>query len=208
MCRATVGEHFVQSAPGRIGLYQVIEIAVGIDVHFADITGDKFPGAVLVAPVGALAATIAILLIMIILIAVLGLVLLVAGGQVFVSGASGLSLALGVSQRVVGLTVAAIATAILLAIGASVGLQSVLANVLVTPFVAVIPVVGLTSLVVSPVAELGRKPGNAGFYLSAMSKTELFKTVILDGALPRKTFSMGEAWEKRFYMEARRLGPR
>ena len=39
-----------------------------------------------------------------------------------------------------------------------------------------------------------------------MSKTELFKTVILDGALPRKTFSMGEAWEKRFYMEARRLG--
>ncbi len=45
---------------------------------------------------------------------------------------------------------------ILLAIGASVGLQSVLANVLVTPFVAVIPVVGLTSLVVSPVAVLGR----------------------------------------------------
>jgi len=56
-----------------------------------------------------------------------------------------------------------------------------------------------------PVADLGRKPGNAGFYLPAMSKTELFKTVILDGALPRKTFSMGEAWEKRFYMEARRL---
>lgn len=55
------------------------------------------------------------------------------------------------------------------------------------------------------VADLGRKPGNAGFYLPAMGKTELFKTVILDGALPRKTFSMGEAWEKRFYMEARRL---
>jgi cation:H+ antiporter len=44
------------------------------------------------------------------MIAVLGLVLLVAGGQVFVSGASGLALALGVSQRVVGLTVAAIGT--------------------------------------------------------------------------------------------------
>jgi hypothetical protein len=56
-----------------------------------------------------------------------------------------------------------------------------------------------------PVADLGRKPGNAGFYLPAMDKRELFKTVILDGALPRKTFSMGEAWEKRFYMEARRL---
>jgi hypothetical protein len=52
---------------------------------------------------------------------------------------------------------------------------------------------------------IGKKPGNAGFYLPAMNKKDLFRTVILDGALPRKTFSMGEAWEKRFYMEARRL---
>jgi ribonuclease-3 len=36
-------------------------------------------------------------------------------------------------------------------------------------------------------------------------KEFLFKTVILDGALPRKTFSMGEAHEKRFYMECRRI---
>jgi hypothetical protein len=50
---------------------------------------------------------------------------------------------------------------------------------------------------------LGSQPGNAGFYLPGMSKSDLFKTVILDGALPRKTFSMGEAREKRFYMEAR-----
>lgn len=56
-----------------------------------------------------------------------------------------------------------------------------------------------------PVSTLGAKPGNMGFYLPAMRKDHLFKTVILDGALPRKTFSMGEAWEKRFYMEARRL---
>lgn len=55
------------------------------------------------------------------------------------------------------------------------------------------------------VAELGAKPGNMGFYLAGMRKTDLFKTVILDGALPRKTFSMGEAWEKRFYMEGRKL---
>ncbi|MCJ7612637.1 MAG: DUF1015 domain-containing protein [Candidatus Aminicenantes bacterium] len=55
------------------------------------------------------------------------------------------------------------------------------------------------------VDSLGRKPGNAGVFLPAMNKTDLFKTVILDGALPRKTFSMGEAREKRFYMEARRL---
>jgi hypothetical protein len=55
------------------------------------------------------------------------------------------------------------------------------------------------------VARLGSLAGNAGIYLPGMSKSELFKTVILDGALPRKTFSMGEAREKRFYMEARKI---
>jgi hypothetical protein len=55
------------------------------------------------------------------------------------------------------------------------------------------------------VINLGRKAGNAGFFLPAMHKTELFKTVILDGALPRKTFSMGEAIEKRFYLESRKI---
>ena len=38
-----------------------------------------------------------------------------------------------------------------------------------------------------------------------MEKDELFKTVILDGALSRKTFSMGKAHEKRFYMECRKI---
>jgi hypothetical protein len=55
------------------------------------------------------------------------------------------------------------------------------------------------------VLRLGSRPGCAGFYLPAMDKSELFKTVVLDGALPRKTFSMGEAKDKRFYMEARKL---
>lgn len=55
------------------------------------------------------------------------------------------------------------------------------------------------------VCELGREPGNAGFYLPAFNKSELFKTVILDGVLPRKAFSMGEAHEKRFYMECRKI---
>jgi len=55
------------------------------------------------------------------------------------------------------------------------------------------------------VMQLGKKGGSIGFYLPAMNKFDLFKTVILDGATPRKTFSMGEAWEKRFYMEARKL---
>ena len=55
------------------------------------------------------------------------------------------------------------------------------------------------------VVRLGSQEGNAGFYLPGMQKSDLFKTVILDGALPRKTFSMGEAREKRFYMEARKI---
>jgi hypothetical protein len=53
--------------------------------------------------------------------------------------------------------------------------------------------------------KLSAQAGNAGFYLPAMDKSDLFKTVILDGALPRKTFSMGEAREKRFYMECKRI---
>jgi hypothetical protein len=52
---------------------------------------------------------------------------------------------------------------------------------------------------------LASEPGNAGFLLPKMPKSDLFKTVILDGALPRKTFSMGEAREKRFYMEGRQI---
>jgi hypothetical protein len=55
------------------------------------------------------------------------------------------------------------------------------------------------------VTALGSKPGNIGFYLPAFSKHELFRTIILDGALPRKTFSMGEADEKRFYLECRKI---
>jgi len=55
------------------------------------------------------------------------------------------------------------------------------------------------------VCELGAQENNVGFYLPPMGKDQLFKTVILDGALPRKTFSMGEAHEKRFYLEARKI---
>jgi len=50
-----------------------------------------------------------------------------------------------------------------------------------------------------------KKERSIGFYLPTLDKNELFPTVILDGALPRKTFSMGEAWEKRFYLEVRKL---
>ena len=53
--------------------------------------------------------------------------------------------------------------------------------------------------------ELGKKPGCMAFLLPAMDKGDLFKSVINDGALPRKTFSMGHAEDKRYYIEARKI---
>lgn len=52
---------------------------------------------------------------------------------------------------------------------------------------------------------LGKQEKNIAFLLPAMEKSELFPTVLRDGSLPRKTFSMGEAQEKRFYMECKRI---
>ena len=53
--------------------------------------------------------------------------------------------------------------------------------------------------------QLASQPANIGFYLPAMEKSSLFKSVIKDGPLPRKTFSMGEAHEKRYYLECRKI---
>jgi hypothetical protein len=55
------------------------------------------------------------------------------------------------------------------------------------------------------VCDLAKNEGNFGLYLPGMSKHDLFKTVIVDGVLPRKTFSMGEAEDKRFYLECRKI---
>ena len=53
--------------------------------------------------------------------------------------------------------------------------------------------------------ELGSQAGNMAFLLPVMGKEQLFKTVIADGVLPRKTFSMGHAQDKRYYLEARKI---
>ena len=52
---------------------------------------------------------------------------------------------------------------------------------------------------------LAKQSGNIGFIFEAMPKNELFKTVILDGSLPRKTFSMGHSYDKRYYLESRKI---
>lgn len=54
-------------------------------------------------------------------------------------------------------------------------------------------------------ALLRKNPGAIGFLLPPMPKESLFPGVLADGALPRKTFSMGLAQEKRYYMEARKI---
>ena len=53
--------------------------------------------------------------------------------------------------------------------------------------------------------ELASKDNNVGFIFDAMKKEDLFKTVIVDGSLPRKTFSMGHSYDKRYYLEARKI---
>ncbi len=55
------------------------------------------------------------------------------------------------------------------------------------------------------VAELAQKPNSIGFLLPSMEKHQLFRGVISGGVLPRKTFSMGHAREKRYYLEGRRI---
>jgi len=52
---------------------------------------------------------------------------------------------------------------------------------------------------------LAQAPNTIGFLFDGMKKEELFPAVEKDGALVRKTFSMGEAADKRYYIEARKI---
>jgi hypothetical protein len=52
---------------------------------------------------------------------------------------------------------------------------------------------------------LSSQPSTAGLLLPPVKKSGLFRTVARRGPLPRKSFSMGEAEEKRFYLECRKL---
>ena len=58
---------------------------------------------------------------------------------------------------------------------------------------------------VASLEALAMKDGAVGFLFDGMEKSELFSAVDRDGSLPRKTFSMGSAREKRYYLEARRI---
>ena len=49
------------------------------------------------------------------------------------------------------------------------------------------------------------RTGAVGFIFGGIEKADLFPAVLADGCLPRKTFSMGHAADKRFYVEARKI---
>ena len=53
--------------------------------------------------------------------------------------------------------------------------------------------------------DLAKTQNAIGFLLPGMEKSQLFRGVVADGILPRKTFSMGHAREKRYYLEARKI---
>ncbi|MBQ1516376.1 MAG: DUF1015 domain-containing protein [Lachnospiraceae bacterium] len=55
------------------------------------------------------------------------------------------------------------------------------------------------------VRSLSLQSGTIGFILPSIDKESLFRTVVFEGKLPRKTFSMGQANDKRYYLEARRI---
>lgn len=57
------------------------------------------------------------------------------------------------------------------------------------------------------VRKLAAQVDNIGILFPPIPKQSLFETILIDGALPRKTFSMGTAADKRFYLECRKIKP-
>ena len=49
------------------------------------------------------------------------------------------------------------------------------------------------------------KQGAVAFLMPPFAKSDLFRGVVMGGVLPRKTFSMGHAEEKRYYIECRKI---
>ena len=52
---------------------------------------------------------------------------------------------------------------------------------------------------------LSRHENTVGFLLQSIRKDQFFRTIAEEGTLPRKTFSMGHAEDKRYYIESRKI---
>jgi hypothetical protein len=55
------------------------------------------------------------------------------------------------------------------------------------------------------VKKLSSRKDTLGFLVPGIEKNQFFQSIVTDGILPRKTFSMGHAQEKRYYLEARKI---
>ncbi len=53
--------------------------------------------------------------------------------------------------------------------------------------------------------KLAEKEGSVAFFLPPLDKADLFKTVISDGVFPKKSFSIGHARDKRYYLECKKI---
>ncbi len=53
--------------------------------------------------------------------------------------------------------------------------------------------------------QLAQKENTIGFLMPNVTKNAFFENIVNNGVMPRKTFSMGEAEEKRYYLEGRRI---
>ena len=53
--------------------------------------------------------------------------------------------------------------------------------------------------------KLSKETNSIGFEVPVIEKNKFFKTIIEDGVFPRKTFSVGHAREKRYYLEGRKI---
>ena len=54
--------------------------------------------------------------------------------------------------------------------------------------------------------EMGSRKNCAAILLPVLDKTTLFDSIVRDGPFPKKSFSIGHAEEKRYYLECRKLG--
>lgn len=52
---------------------------------------------------------------------------------------------------------------------------------------------------------MGHRPGCAAILLPGMEKNELFPSIIRSGPFPKKSFSIGRAEDKRYYLECRKI---
>ena len=57
----------------------------------------------------------------------------------------------------------------------------------------------------SAALEFAKQDGAIAFIMPQMEKADLFKTVASNGVFPKKSFSIGHARDKRYYLECRRI---